>query len=105
MEKKCMFCIIGGNSDDFGENTGKFFEVNMSNGVAYLPLVEIGADNATELKQKMYSTLDRFFRALMTEEREEKKMINLYGAIFFLGKVAAVVVALATIGLVALLVL
>lgn len=101
MEKKCMFCMVAGNSNVFGENTGRSFKVNMSNGVAYIPFVELGADSAAELKRKAYSMLDRFFGVLMAEEREEKKMINIYGAIFYLGKV----VAIATVGLVALLVL
>ena len=39
------------------------------------------------------------------KKEKEKKMINLYGALFFLGKVAAVVVVLAAVGLVSLLVL
>ena len=71
--KKCILCLVIDDSENFGDNSNKVFELDTAEGKLFMPLVEVEAPNWTNLKHQVVSTVNALFESVIKEWRENEK--------------------------------
>lgn len=63
--KKCLIGMAAAKSEDFGDNTDKFFKVNLADGKELaIPALEIEAKTPEELEKELNKLVSAFVKAL-----------------------------------------
>lgn len=61
--KKCIFSMVIDDAKKFGYNSNKYLEIYTNDGWILVPVIEIEAENTTELK----AALDKIVNKLLTK--------------------------------------